>query len=165
MSGQMAKEHELPLEAYKLLGGLLQAEEELFWKRNEVLLVLNGGLVTIFGLLPSSQDAPVTPVRVVLPVVGICVCLIWLTIVRRGEAFYNHWYEQLKYLETRYLAPINIFQLADGYFSTGRVTIGESQFTLDRVSRTLHIYDAMLAAPLVFMAAWVGLLGYALQIK
>lgn len=163
MSAQ-AKEYDLPLEVYKSLIGLLEHEEALFWRRNEVFLALNGGLVAILGLVWPSESATFNPmVRVfifLICAIGVLVSPLWLIVVRRSEAFYNCWYEHLKFLEKQYLAPIDVLQSADKFFAEGRVMLGAEEIKLDRISSRMRIYHALIALPLVFLAAWVGLIVY-----
>jgi hypothetical protein len=166
MSTQPPREYELPLEAYRLLAKLLQHEEALFWRRNDVFLALNGGLVVVLGLIRPPQAETVNPTPKILTYmicsIGLVMCFLWLTTVRRSEAFYNHWYEQLKFLEKQYLAPISVFQIADEYFAKGRIKLGEEEFKLDFLSRQMRIYHALIGAPLVFLVAWLSLSVYLL---
>ncbi len=159
---QQPKEYELPLEAYKLLVSQLQQEESLSWRRIEVFLVVNGGLIGILGLLrsPGITTPTLKPISLAICVFGFVMCFLWLIIVRRSEAFYNHWYEQLKFLEKKYLAPINIFQVADEYFAKGRIKLGQEQFKLDFLSRLIRIYHALIVALLIFMVVWLILAIY-----
>lgn len=152
------------LDAYKILAQLLNHEEIMFWRRNEVLLALNGGLVAILGLILPEGAGRSTPLLKPLPLlvcaIGIVLFPLWLIIVRRSEAFYNHWYEQAKFLEKEYLVPIRVFQVADEFFSTGQVTLGGKEFRLDRLSSQMRIYHALIALPIFFLATWTGLLVY-----
>jgi ABC-type transport system involved in multi-copper enzyme maturation permease subunit len=160
MSTQLPKEYELPLEAYKLLTNLLQHDEVLSWRRIEIFLVFNGGLIAILGLVWRSQNvASQTPrfLPIMICAIGVVMCFLWVIIVRRSEAFYNHWYEQLKFLEKEYLSPINTFQIADEYFAKGRIKLGQEEFKLDFVSRRMHIYHILMAVPLVLLTAWLSL--------
>jgi hypothetical protein len=156
----------LPLEGYRALVGLIQHEEGLFWRRVEVLFVFNAALVAIIGLIRPEDASQATETQKVLSlmisILGILIAILWLIIVRRSEAFYNYWYEQLEYIEKQYLAPLEIFQVADDYFRTGKATIGRStanqkEIRLDFISRQLKIYHAVIAVPLVFLAGWIGL--------
>ncbi|MBM4035219.1 MAG: hypothetical protein FJ291_26040 [Planctomycetes bacterium] len=149
----------LPLEAYKLLTGLLQHEEALFWKRNEIMLLINTGLLAIVGLGKAApgSGAPGLPSSFALLVclIGLLMCALWLIIVRRSQAFYNHWYEQLKFLERTKLDPVKTFQLADDYFEKGHVMLGDRPFDLGPIARRMRIYDAMTAAPVIFGVVWI----------
>jgi len=159
MSDQQPDPNKLPLEAYKLLVGQLQQEESLSWKRIEIFLVVNGGLIGILGLGRSSEDMarPLQGISLAICVMGFLMCFLWLIIAKRSEAFYNHWYEQLKLLEKSYLTPINIFQVADEYFDKGRITLGGKEFKLDRVSRLIKMYQAVRVVIRLFMVGWLAL--------
>jgi len=159
--------YNLPLEAYKLLVSQLQQEDSLSWKRVEIFLIVNGGLIGILGLGRSS-GVVTTPVQgislaisLAICAMGFFMCFLWLVIVKRSEAFYNHWYEQLKFLEKEYLDPIKVFQLADDYFDKKKeIKLGEEPFKLDRVSRLIHIYHALIVAVIIFMLVWLALAIY-----
>ena len=164
MSDQQLDPYKLPLEAYKLLVSQLQQEDSLSWKRIEIFLIVNGGLIGILKLGRSSGDVtpPLQGISLAICVMGFLMCFLWLIIAYRSEAFYNHWYEQLKFLEKKYLTPINIFQMADDYFKNGEIKLGEGEkpFKLDRVSRLIHIYHALIVAVMIFMVGWLGLALY-----
>ena len=171
MSNQQTDPCKLPLEAYKLLVSQLQQEDSLSWKRIEIFLIVNGGLIGILGLGRSS--GVVTPpiqgislaISLAICVIGFFMCFLWLVIVKRSEAFYEHWYEQLKFLEKEYLTPINIFQVADDYFTNGKIKLGQVEFKLDRVSRLIHIYHALIVAVIIFMLVWLALAIYLCKVK
>jgi len=160
MPSTLSKAQQLQLEAYRILTGLLQNDDNLFWRRTDILLAINGGMLTAIGLMAKLQNAA-TSLRAVLVAVcfvGVIVCVFWLFIARRSEAFYNHWYEQLKFLERKYLAPMKIFQIADEFFSKGRVKLGSEEFKLGFLARTVHMFVAMQILSVVFSFVW-ALLG------
>lgn len=165
------KNHNLPLEAYKLLVSQLQQEDSLSWKRIEIFLIVNGGLIGILGLGRSS--GVVTPpvqgislgISLAICAMGFFMCFLWLIIVKRSEAFYNHWYDQLTFLEKEYLTPIKIFQVAEEYFAKGKVMLGQKKLDLDRVSRLIHIYHALIVAVIIFMLVWLALAIYLCKVK
>jgi hypothetical protein len=158
------KSSELPLEAYKLLVGLIEHEEQMLWSRNQAFLVINGAMITALGVIrPSQSPSPtVTPKEFYLAFCAVSVLanLLWLLIILRSEAFYNYWAEQIKYLEGKYLAPINTFQLGDEYFSKGEVMLGNEKLKLPRGARVLRIYQTLSIVSLGFLAIWVVLAIY-----
>jgi len=162
MSTQEPKDY--PLEAYKLLFGMLQHEESLFWGRTQAFLVINAAMFTIVGLIRPKEIVTVSPpirvLSVVICIFGALVCLLWWIIVRRSEAFYDHWYEQLKFLEKQYLSPINIFQTAEEYFATGQIQIGEQLFKLGPIAKRLRIYLALTVVPIILIVGWILLAVY-----
>lgn len=147
--------NKLPLEAYKILAELLRHDDNLFWRRNEVMLVINGGMLTVLGWFLRSSSSKA--ISLAICVIGFVMSILWLLIVKRSEAFYNHWYEQLKFLEKHYLAPVNIFQIADQYFATGQIKLGEETFKLDFLSRRMRMFQAMQVASLVLAIIWLAL--------
>lgn len=156
---------DLPLEAYKMLAEILGAEEKLLWDRNSVFLVINAAMVTALGLIRAAQgpSAAAQSVNIgffALCIIGALACLLWLTTIFRSEAFYNLWYEQLKFLEKEYLDPIKTFQLADDYFERGEIELGGKKFKLPRTANIIHIYQALMVTSLGFLATWIILALY-----
>jgi hypothetical protein len=163
MPRQTAQARENALEAYKQLAELLRHEEALFWKRMETFLLISSGLIAAVGLVWPSKEVGGRPplfLGVAVSVIGMAICLGWLVVVARSEAFYNHWYEQIVHLEKTYIQPADVFQKADKYFADGKITIGEKEFTLGRIASIAHIYHVMFAAPIVFFILWLGFLAY-----
>jgi len=161
MSCEESKEHQLALEAYKLLFDMLQHEETLFWNRNQTFLVINAAMFTILGLIRPKEIVVVSPaiqtISFVICFFSAIICFLWLIVVRRSEAFYDHWYEQLKFLEKQYLQSITIFRTADEYFSRGKIEIGGKSFKLGPLAKRLRIYMASTAVPAILILVWIGL--------
>jgi hypothetical protein len=156
MSSSEPKSQELQVEAYKILVSQLQNDDNLFWRRNDVLIAINGGMLTVIGLMLSSRmiTPSLTAVSIAICAIGVVVCVLWLLIAKRSEAFYNHWYEQLKFIERQYLTPVRIFQIADEYFSKGYIILGKEHFKLDFLSRSLHMFTAMQILAVIFSIVW-----------
>ena len=162
------------IEGYKQLCELLRHEESIFWKRIETFLLISTGLVGILGFFGKESQAILTPVQnvqpaysgcafgVIVSVIGIMLCLFWLIVVRRSEAFYNHWYEQLIFIENKYLGPLRVFNTADEYFEKGMIKLGNKELRLDRLSRIARIYHVMVGIPVMFLVVWVTVLIYLL---
>ena len=132
MSLSPEKTQDLHLEAYKILVSMLQSDDNLFWRRNDILIAINGGMFTAIGLVWSSQQQVTTSlgikaISLAICAIGIIVCIFWALINERGEAFYDHWYEQLKILEKDHLNSISIFRTADQFFTEQEITMGKSK--------------------------------------
>ena len=157
MSVQPPSQDNLALEGYKILVGMLNHEEDLFWTRNQAFLVINGALVTILGLIAPggkvSLGSP-KPIELTICLIGILICGLWFMTIRRSEAFYNIWYEQLKYLEKQYLKPLAIFQNAEEFFAQGRIKLGEQELRLDALAKESRIYLATVAAASILLVTW-----------
>ncbi len=158
MSTSQLEASQLQLEAYKILVGMLQHDDDLFWRRNDVLIGINGGMFTVIGLLhtvQSSASAPaVKAVSIAICVIGAMACILWLLVAKRSEAFYDHWYDQLEYLEKNQLTSIHIFQTADKYFTEGFIEFGGTPVRLDFFSRSLRIFTAIQLIASVFVFVW-----------
>ena len=151
-------DQELQLEAYKILVSMLQKDDELFWKRNDVLIAINGGLITVVGfLLKSDSFGIINTISAAICLMGIAACIFWFLIAKRGVAFYDHWYEQLKDLEIRFLKPINIFNTADDFFETGQTILGERIFKLNKWARLIRMFTAMQYLSIIFGMIWIFL--------
>ncbi len=161
MSAPQPSAVDLPLEGYKILVTLLTQEESLLWSRSQAFLVINGGMVTILGLIfQRSVPGIPKPVPLAICLVGVITCALWFVIIRRSEAFYDHWYDQLEYLEKQYLKPLAIFQYADQFFAKGRIKLGDEEFTLDTLARQMRIYVATLITSVIFLITWAILAVY-----
>ena len=161
-----AKGQDLHLEAYKILVGMLQNDDNLFWRRNEVLIAINGGMLTAIGLMRSSQisnsSLSLKAISIAICIVGVLVCILWFLIAKRSEAFYNHWYEQLKFMESRHLKSINIFRLADEFFLNGRIKLGKEEFKLDPLAHSMRMFAALQILSVIFSFVWLCLGSYLL---
>lgn len=156
---------DLPLEAYKMLANIIQSEEKLLWDRNSAFLTINAAMVTALGLIrvtegPGAQEQAFNLGFFALCVIGALECFLWLTTIFRSEAFYNLWYEQLKYLEREHLDPVKTFQLADDYFTKGEIELAGEKLRLPRTAKIMRIYRALAVIPVAFLATWIILAFY-----
>ena len=152
------------IEAYKELIGLLKAEETLTWSRFQTFLTVNAGLLVLLGLaFPQliAGNPGHLAVRVLASFVcvfGIAAAVLWLFVAGRSEAFYDHWFDQLRALENEKL-DVRIFSTAEEYFRNGRARVGSEVLVLRGRFRRVRIFTAskIIAGLMVF--AWVSLLG------
>jgi hypothetical protein len=157
-------------EVYKILVQLLKQEDILFWRRNEIMLVINGGMLAIEGWFQSSEAPAVTiptkAISLAICMTGLSVCVLWMLIVKRSRIFYNHWYKHLRLLEKRYLEPVNIFQNADRSYKRGETKLGEEVFKLDFLSRRMRMFQVIQLVFLILAVAWVnlGILSFSIRI-
>jgi len=117
-------------------------------------------MLTVIGIMNSSGAASnikAKAISIAICGMGVLVCFFWFLIARRSEAFYNHWYEQLKFLEKQYLEPVKTFQIADEFFSKGHITLGETFFRLDVFMRMLRMFTIMQFLALMFSLVWLAL--------
>jgi len=156
---------ELALEAYKLLVGLLQTEEQILWTRNQAFLAINGAMLAVLGFLQPGANSPtkalnISPGAILLAIcfTGLILSLLWFFTILRSKAFYDHWFEHLRSLEAQHLAPIAIFERAETYFTTHRITFAKGTFRLPWLAR-LRIYLALEITSLAIAATWL-LLGW-----
>lgn len=159
---RLQKTRDLALEAYRLLVDLTKHEEEMLWKRTQLFFVLNSAFVGFLGLVWSSERGAVANAGLnlfkVVCFYGIFTSLLWPVLIKRTVDFYDHWVEQLKFLESNYLVPINIFNIADKYFVEGTVTFAGQVFKMGRISRQLRIHQLLTFIPFIFLIVWSCLL-------
>jgi len=152
------KDREVYMEEYKILVNILLQDEVLFWRRSEVFIIINGGLLTILGFLHPKEvltNSSLNSLPALISIVGVLLCVLWFFIVKRSEAFYNHWYEHLKYLERTHLQPLDIYTIADEYFTKRRIKFGNQVLKLDFISSRMQMTQALQIASLIFAAIWV----------
>jgi hypothetical protein len=158
MDTSSTKPQELQVEAYKILVSMLQNDDNLFWRRSDVLIAINGGMLIVLGLMRSFETAGATEslkaFSFAICVIGVSVCILWYLIAKRSEAFYDHWHEQLKLLEDEHLAPVHIFSLADQFFAKHCVQLGNASFKLGRLAGLLRMTTAMQILAAIFSVVW-----------
>ncbi len=161
MSANLSKDTELALEAYKLLVNIVLQEEKMVWDRTQTFLIINGALVTavsiLRGVIGTNEPAPPKEIYYVVCIVGFWLGCLWLSVVLRSKAFYDHWFEQLRYLETTHLSPINIYNFAEDYFVQGKLTLGKTTFLLPRRAKLIPIYTALAFTSVLFILIWVAI--------
>ena len=153
------KDQKLPLETYKILVELLKKDDSLYWQQNSILFALNGGLLTLLGAIQPKDANIIIPILLIaissiICLLGAIVCVMWFLISNRFMSFYNHWFEQLKFLEEEYLKPIQVFTLADDFFENKEIKLGEKTFKIDRISRFVKISTAIKCLSLILGSIW-----------
>jgi hypothetical protein len=76
---------------------------EEVWARFNVMLVANSIIIAVVGVALTSQRA-LPALTVLLPVVGIILCLLWLILMKRGFDYQIYYILSASELEERYLA-------------------------------------------------------------
>lgn len=135
---------------------MLQHEEKLFWRRNEMLLIINGGLLTVMALIGRNElrlghgGALYTMVGVM----GVVVCSLWYFISKRSEEFYDLWHEQLENIEKRDIKTIDIFRTSTSYFIQGYTYMGDREIRVNRIIKHIRIFQAVRIAVLLIAGIW-----------
>jgi hypothetical protein len=151
----------LHLEAYKILVNMLNKDDNLSWQQNGILIAINGGLLTALGSIqPKDPEITIQSINVislVICVLGAAVCSFWHLIANRIESFYNHWYEQLKYLEKTELKSIQVFTIADNFFEKKEMRLGDTTFKLRFMSRLVKIFTVIQILSVLLIGVWIFL--------
>lgn len=148
-------------EFYKELIGYIKHEETQFWSRNQVFLAINAAMLTLLGLTQRQQgcldNISGYIINGALCFFGFIISILWFVIIHRSESFYNHWYEQLKYIENRDHYHLKIFNMADSYFDSGRVLIGKNEFRLSPIAKCLRIFLVVRIISIMVAVIWIAL--------
>lgn len=151
----------LHLEAYKILVEMLKKDDNLSWQQNGILIAINGGLLTALGSIqpkdPSITIQSINLISLIICALGVVVCFFWHLIANRIESFYNHWFEQLKYLEKTELPSIKIFRIADKFFEDKQIKLGETTFKLRLMSRIIKMFTIIQILTVILMVTWIFL--------
>jgi hypothetical protein len=104
---------ELELEIYKILAALFNAEEAVFWTRNNVLVVVQAGLIAAATAIAAAalkdlasaecvNPAPIIGAALLLggvSLLGLAMSIAWALMVKRGELVANSIESKLKDIE------------------------------------------------------------------
>lgn len=145
-------------ESYRLLVDLVKHEEQMLWSRTQLFFILNSAFVAILGYGGSQKLDGLLTTPALFKLVcfyGVFTSVLWPVLLKRTVDFYDHWVEQLKFLESTYPVPIKTFQLADEYFVKGRITLGGHTFEMGRFAKLLRIHQILTLIPLVFLVMWL----------
>ena len=89
---------------YQVAVNLWTYQGNLNWNRFNAMLTANGVIVSVIGLVLSSESR-LTAFVVVLPAVGLVLCALWAVFAARGFAYHKYWSSRARELEESYLAP------------------------------------------------------------
>ena len=73
---------------YEVAVNLWTYQGSLIWNRFNIMLTANSVIVSVIGLLLSS-DADLTVFAVLLPIVGLLLCLVWTLLAARGFVYHQ----------------------------------------------------------------------------
>ncbi len=149
---------DLPLEAYKITADMLKKDDNLTWQQNSLMIALNGGLLTVIGIL-QPKDTQITHSVIVITLclclMGVVISAFWFLITNRIESFYNHWCEHLIYLEKKYLDPVRVFTIANEFFEKKRIVLDDVTYELRFFSRIVKIFTAIKVLAIIFVIIWI----------
>jgi amino acid permease len=90
---------------YEVAVNLWTYQGSLIWNRFNIMLTANSVLVSVIGVLLSS-DADLTVFAVLLPIVGLVLCVVWILLAARGFVYHKYWASRACELEEAYLRKV-----------------------------------------------------------
>ena len=93
-------------------------EGQTAWARFNVMLVAHSIILALLGFSTTNANAPLT--SLVLPVMGILLCLAWWLLMKRAFDYYFYWIWSARELEARF--PSNVVKTVSrgGTFAAGK---------------------------------------------
>jgi hypothetical protein len=144
---------------YQHLVAINNAEQQMYWTRYNIFLVINTGALSVFAfvlkLVPSSDPIGVsTAVPFIVPlavtIAGLTLACGWLVTTISGNGWITFWHDRLRELEEKWSDS-----LLPRPFSLAK--------TKRRRNVLLAIKGIAVVVPLVFILIWVGILMFQLQ--
>jgi hypothetical protein len=97
------------MEQYKIACDLQDRESARFWERNNVFLLIQGGMLAFFA---TRDQAPW--LEILLASEGIALCVLWLGVLVKGRDYVYRWSRVVVEMETSERGlPFQLFTLCD----------------------------------------------------
>jgi hypothetical protein len=90
---------------YEVAVNLWTYQGSLIWNRFNIMLTANSVIISVIGILLSS-DADLTVFAVLLPIVGLVLCLVWTLLAARGFVYHEYWSSRACELEEKHLSDV-----------------------------------------------------------
>ena len=90
---------------YEVAVNLWTYQGGLIWNRFNIMLTANSVIVSVIGILLSS-DSDLTIFAVLLPSVGLVLCAVWALLAARGFVYHKYWSSRARELEEAYLSDV-----------------------------------------------------------
>jgi hypothetical protein len=87
---------------YQVAVDLWIFQSSLNWSRFSAMLTANSIITAAIGLVLYSQSS-LSLLKIGLPLVGLCLCFLWVILMARGSRFHMYWVSQARELE-KYLS-------------------------------------------------------------
>ena len=90
---------------YQVAANICFQSGALVWSQFNVLLVANSIIIVAIGMAMTSSTPDKYPIFLILmPGLGICLCIFWLLIMIRGTKQYDYYMYSARELEEKYLS-------------------------------------------------------------
>jgi amino acid permease len=90
---------------YEVAVNLWTYQGSLIWNRFNIMLTANSVIVSVIGLLLSSESN-LTIFAVLLPSVGLVLCAVWALLAARGFVYREYWASRAREIEEAYLSDV-----------------------------------------------------------
>ena len=103
---------------YQVAATIWAYEEQLIWSRFNAKLVANSIVLTVIGVVISSQqELPIFTIG--MPIAGLILCVFWFLLTKRGFGMYDYWIASTRELEEEHLADTVKTVSRGGKFADG----------------------------------------------
>lgn len=116
---------EKAISGYQVAVDMWKEQESQGWSRFNVMLVINGLIITAIGFTSGQNNLPI--LNYLLPIAGLLISLIWLIFMRREVAWSTYYALSARELEEKYLSDIVTTVSRGKIFQQGK----EVTFTLN----------------------------------
>ncbi|MEW5859995.1 MAG: hypothetical protein AB1861_21845 [Cyanobacteriota bacterium] len=144
---------------YQTLVGIWDKEADRFWLRNNLFLLINGGLLAAFTTIPGASGA-----KFVISLFGIYFSALWALVNKKGAYYVHRWRPAIENFESilRHDMALTTTPLTDvrpdpEVFVQRRRTGQWFTILFDRSIPAATTTELMRWAILGFLAAWVVL--------
>lgn len=143
-------EDEKKWRSYESAQNLARSEATNVWQRFYVFLALNTFLLggTVFA-------KPVVP-RPVLGAVGLFICFLWFSMLRRGFTYFNYYFRYARERE-ELLDGHDLLQRANTMRKGGEIKVDGEPLRMHWSGRILSAQDGAYLIVCVFIGSYVGL--------
>jgi hypothetical protein len=146
------------LEEYKLLSGHYFHEDNQYWKTISIFGVLNSGLLAFLGSTFVDTNAVG---RLLIPIVGVALCLAWLAALirlREWRGYIEGRIEKIEiFLNDKWklstILPLDLRRAEDWLAHTPPKRLANLP---NRILRNLPSTITLMALPLLFACVWIS---------
>jgi hypothetical protein len=155
--------------AYGAAVDLIISEGEMLWSKFNALLVIHTILLVVsFAVLTSDKEMPWAARllgTVVLPIVGVCLGIVWWLFMERSWNRYDYWIHAARELEG-FMRGITVLskggRFADGGEVTLRIDNEDKHFSMSCRGRLLRVRGGQRWGVALFVIMYLAVLATAL---
>ena len=137
---------------YQVAADLQTSEQETLWSKFNTLVLANSIILASIGLCmtASRTSRDLILFSIMLSFVGMVLCFLWFSIMKRGFEYHNYWLFSARELEEQYLShPVQTFSRGEKFADGKEIKIGiggitrplqMSRWSQTRVKRASSIF-------------------------